>query len=374
MFVSLGMRFLANIEALNAVESVGNVTKHRRAPIVVLDEKTGKYTIRYVPSISGESLGHAYQSNVVEFATEVYNGNPPVCKWCSRGEFFKSMSLKFTHEEAKKVQEERKSTADLESVKHEFEKAVIRSCLVEDIGGFLLAEEDFPVKRTSVFFTGYVVPTLDSLEATVIDTQFHARHAPVMAGKKEEKEATGKKEEDEVAGEEKQKKQKKEVAAQMIYYVEVASAVYGMRIDIDLDAIGRTKLVLVEDAVDAEERKKRVLCALGGLALTALGRFGAKRSRFNPISEVKSILVTVSDVYSFSVTPPHTRDYIAFTLKRANAALGFIQEAGLKGEIKLLAYDGETGVRLEGVSYFDTPEDLFRALINYVKENYLKQG
>lgn len=361
MFVSLGMRFLANIEALNAVESVGNVTKHRRAPIVVFDERAGRYTIRYVPSISGESLGHAYQGNVVEFATEVYGGSPPVCKWCSRGEFFKSMSSRFTPEEARKVLERHKSAADLESVKHEFEKAVIRSCLVEDIGGFLLAEEAFPVKRTSVFSTGYVVPTLDSLEATVIDTQFHVRHAPVVAG-------TGR----EGEGAEGEERRRREAAAQMIYYVEVASAIYGMRIDVDLDAIGRTKLVRVEDAVDGEERKRRVLSAIGGLALTALGRFGAKRSRFNPISEVKSILVTVSNVYSFSVTPPHTRDYIASTLRRANAALGFMREAGLKGEIKLLAYDGETGVKLEGVSYFDTPEDLFKALLGYVKEKYLK--
>jgi CRISPR-associated protein Csa2 len=38
LFVSIAARFLANIEALNAVESVGNVTKHRRAPVVVFDE------------------------------------------------------------------------------------------------------------------------------------------------------------------------------------------------------------------------------------------------------------------------------------------------------------------------------------------------
>ena len=86
MFVSVASRFIANIEALNAVEGVGNVTKHRRAPVVIYDKKIGGYIVKYVPAISGESLGHAYQVNVAEFAKSLYGEDKvPLCKWCARG-------------------------------------------------------------------------------------------------------------------------------------------------------------------------------------------------------------------------------------------------------------------------------------------------
>lgn len=341
MFVSLAARFIANIEALNAVESVGNVTKHRRAPVVVLDREAGGYTIRYVPAISGESIGHAYQANVAEFAEILYQGNPPLCKWCARGEFLKEMSEDYMIEEAKSVLGKE---LDNETKKHEFEKVIVQKCLVEDIGGFLSAEE-FPVKRTSAFQVGYVIPTLDALEATVIDTQFHVRHAPVVAGGVQEKER----------------------AAQMIYYVEVASAVYGMHINIDLEAIGRTRLVRVEDAVGPEERKKRILAALGGLALTVLGQFGAKRSRFNPISELRSVLLSISKPHSFSVTPPHSVAYIKTTAERASSFNKLLNSIGVQPEIKLFAYNAETSEKVEGVEYFTNAESLFEAAIEYVK-------
>lgn len=364
MFISVAARFLANIEALNAVESVGNVTKHRRAPVVVFDEKIGGYTIKYVPAVSGESLGHAYQLNIADFAKSLYGEEKvPLCEWCRRGEFLKEMSrgymipeAKIISEEAKKISSkkelEEKKRKELEEKKHEFEKAVIKSCLIEDIGGFLSAE-DFPVKRTSAFQVSYLIPVLDALHATVIDTQFHTRHAPVIAAKLE----TNKSEE---------KQGKEEVRAQMIYYVEVASAIYGLYMNIDLEAIGRTRLVRVEDAVEQEERKKRILAALGGLALTVLGRFGAKRSRFYPISELKSVLLSISKPQPFSVTPPHTIAYIKSTAERASSFTKLLKKIGVNFETKLLAYDTESGEKISNVQYFDNAESLFESAINNV--------
>jgi CRISPR-associated protein Csa2 len=356
MFISVAARFLANIEALNAVESIGNVTKHRRAPVIVFDEKIGGYTIKYVPVISGESLGHAYQANIVEFAKALYKGEEvPLCKWCARGEFLKEMSTEYMISEAKRISEEAKnisSREELEKKKHEFEKAVIKRCLIEDIGGFLSAEE-FPVKRTSAFQVGYVIPALDTLHATVIDTQFHTRHAPVVAAKLETTKSQEKREEE-------------GVRAQMIYYIEVASAIYGLYMNIDLEAIGRTRLVCVEDAVDQEDRKKRILAALGGLALTVLGHFGAKRSRFYPISELKSILLSISKPQAFSVTPPHTIAYIKSTAERASSFTKLLEKIGVKFETKLLAYDIESGEKVGNVQYFDNPESLFETAIDYV--------
>lgn len=355
MFISVAARFLANIEALNAVESIGNVTKHRRAPVVVFDEKIGGYAIRYVPVISGESLGHAYQANIADFAKTLYKGEEvPLCKWCTRGEFLKEMSTEYMIDEAKRISEEAKSVSrkELEEKKHEFEKVVIKRCLIEDIGGFLSAEE-FPVKRTSAFQVSYVIPALDTLHATVIDTQFHTRHAPVVAAKLETTES-------------KEKQGEQEVRAQMIYYVEVASAIYGLYMNIDLEAIGRTRLVRVEDVMNQEERKKRILAALGGLALTVLGQFGAKRSRFYPISELKSILLSISKPQPFSVTPPHTIAYIKSTAERALSFTKLLEKIGVKFETKLLAYDAESGEKVGNVQYFDNPESLFETAIDYV--------
>jgi CRISPR-associated protein Csa2 len=368
MFISVASRFIANIEALNAVESVGNVTKHRRAPIIVFDEKTG-YTIKYVPAISGESLAHAYQANVIEFAKAIYKDEKvPLCKWCARGEFLKEMSMDYMIDEAKKTVEKLKSEAkekqgekkkekkerekEIEEKKHEFEKTVIKNCLVEDIGGFLSAEE-FPVKRTSAFQTSYIIPTLDTLKATIIDTQFHTRHAPIIAAKIEEKERKGSAEEE-------------EVKAQMIYYVEIASAIYGLYMNIDLDAIGKTRLVRIEDVVGPEERKRRILAALGGLALTINGQFGAKRSRFHPITEIKSVLLSVSKYQPFSVTPPHTTAYIKLTAERSKSFSDLLQKIGIPCDIKLFAYNKESDEKVNGVQYFDNVESLFDAVISYV--------
>jgi CRISPR-associated protein Csa2 len=361
LFVSIAARFLANIEALNAVESVGNVTKHRRAPVVVFDEKAGGYIIKYVPAISGESLGHAYQANVAEFARSLYKeGKVPLCKWCARGEFFKEMSRDYMIEEVKKVVEGVKgaSREEQEERKHEFERIIIEKCLIEDIGGFLSAEV-FPVKRTSAFQASYIIPTLDTLEATVIDTQFHTRHAPVVAGVEQE-ERPEEKTLEKRAGEREVRR------AQMIYYVEVASAIYGLYMNLDLEAIGRTRLVRVEDAVTSEERKRRILAALGGLALTVLGQFGAKRSRFHPVSELKSVLLSISKPQPFSVTPPHTTAYIKFTAERASSFAELLKSIGAQFEAKLLAYDIERSERVTGVQYFSNVESLFKEAINYV--------
>ncbi|MEM3388958.1 MAG: type I-A CRISPR-associated protein Cas7/Csa2 [Thermoproteota archaeon] len=354
MFLSLASRFVASIEALNAVESIGNVTKHRRAPVVVFDEKDNRYTIKYVPVISGETIGHAYQANVAEFAKAIYKGNPPICKWCARGEFLKEMRMEYTIEEAKRVIRDKKLSD--EDKKHEFEKAIIKNCLVEDIGGFLSAEE-FPVKRTSVFQVGYVVPTRDSISATTIDTQFHVRHAPVIAGGKGQAEEAGEAQE-----------RRKEVAAQMLYYVEVASAVYGIHFNLDIDAIGKTRLVKVQEVVDPEDRKKRMLAAIGGLALTVLGQFGAKRSRFSPISEIKSLTVSLCDNFMFSVTPPHDTRYLISTVERAKSFSSLLKSVRVDAEINIYAYDVETRERVEGVEYFNNPEELFEVVVKRLEE------
>ncbi len=353
MFLSLGVRFLANIEALNMVESVGNLTKHRRAPIVV--EKDGKYEIMYVPAISGESFAHAYQVALVEIAKLVYDGKPPIDEWSMRGEFFKFGDKNHMPPELlsifdKKAKVKKKDLKQIIDLKHEIEKTAIKLSLVADIGGFMIAE-DLPVKRTSVFQVGYIVPTYDTLQATAIESQFHVRHvaSETVKGAGEE-------------GEERPERQ-----AQMIYYVETASAVYGLSFNINLSGIGKTSMIKVEDAVDEEERKRRIKVAVGALAQTITGMcFGAKRSRFQPISNILSVAAVVSENKPFVVSPPQLPNFIGDTVKRLESYKAMLEKLGIKVNAKMIAYSKEFKIP-EKIEKARTPEEVFVKLFEILE-------
>lgn len=349
MFLSVGVRFIANIEALNMVETIGTLSKHRKAPIII--PTGGSYKVLYVPAISGESIAHAYQAKIVELATKLYK-NPPIDKWSLRGEFFKFMDNEHLTEKMKEIIEKvKKAEGDaLAEVKHEFEKTAIQESIIADIGGFLYAEKP-PVKRTSVFQVGYVIPVNDAIETTIIESQLHTRHAPVEA-----------------KGEEEQQREEKEErrAAQMLYYVETGSAVYGLTFNIDLDGIGRTSLVRVEDAINEKERWNRVKLAL--LALSELiceGDYGAKRSRFLPIESIESICAAITTNGSFVVNPPHDKNFIEKTYRRARSYVDLLKKAGLETKVDVHAYTVSLE-RIEDVKYHSLPEELFSALLNYV--------
>jgi len=338
MFVSIGLRILANVEAFNAVETVGNVTKHRRAPMVV-PTKTG-YKLIYVPAVSGEAIANAFQRNLVLASKQIYSREgikPPLTVWDERFEFVKFMDRAHLTSELRKIVE---SKADVATKKHEFEKVAIKTSVVADVGGFLYAEEDLPVKRTSRIQTGYMLPTYDSLESVAIEAQFHARHVPAEAG----------------AGGER--------AAQMIYYVEVASALYGMTINLDIDGIGKTSLVKIEDAVDKDEKVRRVkasLSALAGLFITS--GFGAKLSRFAPVKSIESAVATVSDNIAFTVTPPQIPTYIEDTVRRANEAVNTLKNLGIDTAINVITY---SRTKIEKAKNVATIEELFKELTDIV--------
>lgn len=353
MFISLGMRFIASVEALNMVETIGTLSKHRRAPIIV--SRPDGYRVIYVPAISGEAIAHAYQAKIIELALKMYK-EPPLDAWSMRGELFKFMDNHHLTDSLKRIVTEasrgKNSREQLERIKHEFEKTAIRENIIADIGGFLYAERP-PIKRTSVFQVGYVVPVDDAIEATVIESQLHTRHAPVESKGVEE--------------EAKEEKAKEERAAQMLYYVEVGSAVYGLTFNIDLDAIGRTSLVKVENAIGEDERLKRIKIAL--LALSEViceGRYGARRSRFLPIEKIESICVSVCTIGSFVVSPPQGKDFIKSTYQRAKGYEELLEKAGLKTKVDVYAYT-TLSERIEGVTYYSLPEDLFKALLSRIE-------
>jgi len=70
--LSMSLRIEVNVEAFNAIETVGNLTKHRRAPMVIPTDEG--HRLIYVSAVSGESIANAYQRNLVE-ATKIIYGS-----------------------------------------------------------------------------------------------------------------------------------------------------------------------------------------------------------------------------------------------------------------------------------------------------------
>ena len=155
VFFSLAARILMNVEALNMVESVGNYIRHRRAPIVV--PRNGGFMLRFAPVISGESIAHAYQEILAEISLKT---GLPVCDNCKIGHFIKHADESVFEKWAQGKRG------------FELEKAIVENCVVEDIGGFMFAGTE-PVKRTSRFQVGYMVPALDTLSVAATEAQFH---------------------------------------------------------------------------------------------------------------------------------------------------------------------------------------------------------
>jgi len=278
MFVSIRGRVLINVEALNMTESVGNYVKHRRVPVIL----PATYTTYFVPAISGESIAHGFQ---VILAEEAKKNGLPVCKLCEKGIFLKS-----TNESVFKDAFGQDPPKD----EFQFEKNVISNCLVEDVGGFLYAPRaGGNVKRTSNFYTGYMIPTKEALENVVIEPQLHSRYA--LGTPFVEKGAQG----------------------QMIYYVELSSAVYTFSFDLDTRYIGKATFVYDKAGQDVvDDRNKRIEVTLDAIQRFLIEfTFGAKKTRFLPVIEWESLVIAVSDDV-WTVPSPFAKNYVEKTKKK----------------------------------------------------------
>lgn len=277
MFVSIRGRVLLNVEALNMTESVGNYVKHRRVPVILPD---GGYTTYFVPAVSGESIAHGFQVVLAEIAK---NNGLPVCKLCEKGIFLKSTNNAVFKEAFGK---------DAPNNEQELEKSVLNDCLVEDIGGFLYAEK-MNVKRTSNFFTGYMIPVRETLESVVIEPQLHSRYALGTPFVQQQ--------------------------GQMIYYVELSSAVYTFSFDFDSKFVGKTTFSYQNAGKEVvNDRKKRIEVTIDAIKKFLIEFcFGAKKTRFMPVIDWESLVIAVSND-TWTIPSPFSKNYI----ENANKKLG----------------------------------------------------
>lgn len=283
VFFSFRGRVVINVEALNMVESVGNYVKHRRVPVVV----PGQYVTYMVPAISGESIAHGYQEVLARKAKEM---GLPVCGLCSRGIFLKSTNVGVIRHSF--------GVSGIPNNEYDLEKIIVSKCVVEDVGGFLFASEERGVKvknlkRTSTFYTGYMIPVYEALGSTVIEPQLHTRYALGTPFVKER--------------------------GQMIYYVELASAPYVFSFDLDTTPIGRSTYLYDkygEPLISEDEMIKRKIAALEAFVdLVVENMFGAKKTRYLPVIEWESFVAAVSDK-TWTVPSPFTAKYIESAYKK----------------------------------------------------------
>jgi CRISPR-associated protein Csa2 len=364
VYVSLAGRVCANVEALNMTETIGNVSRHRRAPYILKID--GGYKLVYVPVISGESIAHAYQANLVEATKLIYSKEnlvPPIDPWAERNEMIKFVDKEHLIKELQEIidkgkskgKKEKNEEKEIEKLQHEFEKIAIQKSIIADIGGFLYAEKPFPVRRTSLLQVGYITPVEDAITEAVIEAQMHTRQVSVGLRTKEEGKKEEEKREEEVKEEERE--------AQMLYYVEIASAVYGITMQLDLSNIGVTSMVTKEEVLDKQEKNRRIKAALLALAMTmGLQLYGAKRSRFNPILDVENLVGVVSKPLPLVPLPPQRKDYIDLTVQKVKKVTNLLEKFGINGKAIVISF----GKTAEDVIIANTPEEFFEKLIDEV--------
>ncbi|MEM1907512.1 MAG: type I-A CRISPR-associated protein Cas7/Csa2 [Thermosphaera sp.] len=310
--LSVSARILVNAEALNMAESVGNYTRHRKAPIIVQTEKG--YSVIYVPAVSGESLAHAYQQVLAHIANQ---RGLPVTKMDLEGYFMKfsddDIIENYYSEIAEKLgvkpEEVKNKLKEIEQP-GELEKLFVKSSVVADVGGFLYTDKQ--LKRTSAIRFSYLLPSLDAVQegGAVVIPQLHVRYTP--QAKKDE---------------------------QALFYVESGSALYTLTTQLVISDIARLNYSETPDPELEGQRVKRVEAAIDALTALVDGlMFGAKRSRYMPQWDVRSIVVAFSrGPVEFNVSPGLSRDYIKKTYERAVTMSKIINNL----IVNIYAYNGE---------------------------------
>ena len=289
VFVSFGFRFRVNVEAMNMVESVGNYSRHRVAPIIgrFIEDGKVKYDIQFLPIVSGQSLANAYTRALVDIALRK---GLPVCGVCRNYNELNGFPKR----------------PNIEGEGDSVDKRVAE-CVVEDVTGFMATEEKKrgekgrALRRTSRIQFSHLIPDVDSAKHVPPMPQFHVRYGE---------------------------------GAQTIFNIESASAIYTLVVNIDVDGIGRGVSTTTSD------REARVEAALDALALMFNGGYiGAKKSRYFPQMELLGAIAVVSDPYAFVVSPPKARLsndgtllpwYLEDTLKRAIAFKNIFNDVSLR--------------------------------------------
>jgi CRISPR-associated protein Csa2 len=228
-----------------------------------------------------------------------------------------------------------------------FEVDVMLKDIVADVGGFLYAG-NIPVKRTSRFQVGYMLPALEDVtNAAALEAQFHVRFLQSKPPKGAEQEGAR--------------------LGQIPYNIEAASALYTFTFNLDLDGIGVpvTNFGKRDERKEGELEKQKV--SRRKAALKALGlfvsqiSFGARHSRYLPNAELMSCTFALSDI-PFTVSAGNYKNYIGQTFNRAEKLSRLL---GIKTQVWAVVREEKVQVP-EGVKVVSSPEEIVEELINSI--------
>lgn len=349
--ISMSLRALVNLESLNGVESVGNLSRHRIAPMVVRG-KDGSYNVRYVPVISGESVGHGYQEALARVSEQL---GLAVSERSRRGEFVKFAEKSYFDDKDEHLDEPKKPE-DARA----FEVKVMLRDTVADIGGFLYTGK-IPVKRSSRIQCGYMIPAADAVESAALEAQFHVRHVPSQPPK-----STSGQQTPEASAEVSPTAE----LGQNPYNVEVGSALYTMSVVLDIEQIGRPSTqygekVREEEKLEEQIERRQKASLLALLQLLSSFSFGARKGRFLPNAEILSAVVSVSKPNLFVVSPGNSSDYIRNSHERAIHFERLTRNLGsTRQDVHLISYDKETGSKIEEVEQVGSIDELVERAAN----------
>jgi CRISPR-associated protein Csa2 len=332
VFVSIGLRFRVEAEAMNMVEPLGAYTRHRLVyALKRTRRKQGDKTILGyravpVPAISGQSVANAYSRVLVDLAKLALGDQAPLCDECKDylkyGGFIKRFKDK--------------------SISHDER---VKGCIIEDITGFLVAAEtergaeggvteggkkrkrkgeesekeekgeaERIPRRTSAIWFSYMIPDIDC-GAGAIESQFHVQY-------------------------------NFETQQHRPFTIESGSAVYMQLVAFDVDQIGRLK-----DGGYINDRLERIELAFKALLALYEGHvYGAKKSRYLPLSEILGGVATVSSTLPFMVSKPKLyygdKTYIEDTIHRSRKFVEVLTSSSkLGGGVKLyITYFDREGV------------------------------
>lgn len=320
MFLSMSFRLRVEVEALNMVEAMGAYSRHRTVSMLKPRGEGKGYRLVVAPAVSGQAIAYGYMKSLVELAL---NKKLPICDQCksyeARGGFIK-------HGTDEKASEEE----------------LVKSCIVEDITGFMVAEAK--VRRTSPIAFSYMVPDIDSSDVA-IDPQFHVRAA--KPGEKPQP-----------------------------FQVEAGTAVYVLGVALDIDKIGVVPDSSGKPRIVVENRIERVKTAIQAIANLIEGlSFGAKKARYLPVYDVVGAIAAISHPVQFMVTPAKlTKDgnYIERTVARASSYVKLFKDVNEKITVLYMDREGVvTDIKAEGVEVQRVGEvsELISRIVEYVEKN-----
>lgn len=307
-FLSMGVRLLANVEALNMVETAGNLSRHRTVPYVVIEN--GNYQLKWLPALSGETLAHAFQSHLADNSSNV-------CYFCKMHEFLKHTAMDFYCKLLNSTQSPPFDQWEINLINNynnmtdeDLEKTIVENCVVEDVGGFLLATaagggegQGKMVRRTSAIQFSYAIPTLDAVlvGASTTDIQMQVRMA--------------------VNAQSYANRIGYNYPIQIPYNKEMSSTTYSYVVNVDFDMVGYSSYTNEDLLSNIQgERTNRFNAILSSLKLVVDGNFGAGMSRYRPFLANEVILTAVTEgAPTFVVSPPSLRleAFLKETIERA---------------------------------------------------------